>query len=81
MAQELPSLLSLAHHRSTAPVVAFLCAARGKEERHLHGTQLENLSVLRWQGPSALLTPFRLCAFPSVVRTSPSSRRRGRPAG
>lgn len=55
VAQELPSpdgACSLAHHQSAAPVVAFPCSARGKQERYLHRGQLENPSVLHRRGPS-----------------------------
>ena len=55
MAQELPSpggACSPACHHSTAPVLSFPCAARGKQERCLHRDQLENPSVLWWQGLS-----------------------------
>lgn len=69
----------LAHQRSTAPVLSFLCAARGKIFAQESTWKPVGFGLV---GPlSSLCTPFQLCVFPSVVSTSPSSRHRGHPAG
>lgn len=69
----------LAHQRSTAPVLSFLCAARGKIFAQESTWKPVGFGLV---GPlSSLCTPFQLCVFPSVVSTSPSLRHRGHPAG